>query len=405
MVDIGNFLKKGEEGQPAAYLVMMIALFLIIYAIILPSSEKEAIYNDQPGNAVFPAGNSMNYGGTYGGGKPLMNFFSDSPGYMKPFFNEVFQKSLASINLYSVEQQGFETLANNIQLENGDKVDFVFRVDNLNELQDAQLLFFVAGGDGELNVKLNGISILSGEVTSEMLPINLPKSMIGEMNRLTFEANSSGFFGIFSNNGYLLKDVIVARNYVTRNNYEIRQFVLSSQEYYNLNHMAMYFMLNCFRDENGRLAIRLNGNLIHDALTVCDAGVTEVDFAYGDLIEGRNVLEFLVDRGQYILENVVIEVDFSQAGYYKEYFTLNSADYQLLNAGANIILQARFLGGNKNAGTFYVNGFPVYFDTSLPEFTADLNGLVYDGKNVITIIPDTAFEMVALDIFLDRELT
>lgn len=376
---------------------MMIALFLIVYAILLPSSEKEAIYNNQPGNVVFPVGN--NYG-NYDSGRPSKNFFSDSPGYLKPFYDDVFQKNLASVNLYSVEQQDFENLANNIHLESGDKVDFVFRVDNLNELQDVQLLFFVASGSGEMNVELNGISILSGEVTSDLLPITLPKSMIGEMNKLTFKVKSSGFFGIFSNNDYVLKDIVLVRNYLTKNNYEVRQFVLSPREYFDLNRMSMYFMLNCFKDEDGRLGIRLNGNVVHDALTVCDAGITEVDFAYGDLVEGRNVLEFLIDKGQYTLENVVVEVDFSQAGYYKDYFIVDPVDYEFMNAGADVVLQARFIGGNRNEGTFYVNGFPVYFDTSLSEFTTNLNGLIYEGQNVITIVPDTAFEMVALDIFL-----
>ena len=39
-------------------------------------------------------------------------------------------------------------------------------------------------------------------------------------------------------------------------------------------------------------------------------------------------------------------------------------------------------------------------DTNFNEFLADISGLVYEGQNVVTIVPETAFEMVILDVFI-----
>ena len=74
--------------------------------------------------------------------------------------------------------------------------------------------------------------------------------------------------------------------------------------------------------------------------------------------------------------------------------------FEVVN-GADVVLQARFTNdGYIKAGTFFVNGYPVDFDTNRNEFITDLNGLIYEGQNVITVVPDTTFEMVTFDVFL-----
>ncbi len=395
------FFKRGQ-ALGAFYFVMMLALFLVIYIVLLPAQEKQLMMGEIP--APYPAYNTVP-------GAPLPSnshgiIFSDYPGSFQPYALSLIQKNLASIDLYSIEDKQYETLAGNILVESTlvkkDKAEFIFEIDDENALQDVKLLFFVAAHDGEMTIKLNGIKILSGEIVSDMLPVELPISVLGKANRLTFETSAPGLFAFMSKNSYLLKDVVLIKNYLIQNNYETRQFVLSQDEIYDLNRMSLIFRPNCMTlKDAGRLGIRLNGKLIHDAEIVCDAGIAEIDFSPADLIEGRNILEFGIDSGQYVLENVVLEGDYSSADFYKESFIIGPAEIDALRQGAKVVLQARFANdGYRKGGTFYINGFPVYFDTSFSEYTADLNGLVYEGKNFITIIPDTPFEMVSLDIFL-----
>lgn len=393
--------KKGAV-QGAAYLVMIIALLLVLYVILLPEHEKLELMGEG-GN--FPAGQ----GASIENGKLLDSshlLLTDSPGLMKPFLYDVTQRNLASVNLFSLEEQKYESIANNLHLEStvfkNDQVDFVFTVNDLNNLRDIKLLFFVIEGDGELVVKLNGARILSGEVTNEMLPLVLPSSMIGDVNTLTFEVKRPSVFQFVSSNEYTLKDVVLIKTYLVQNNYEARQFVLTGSELADINHMSLLYRLNCMTvNENGRIRIMLNGIIVHDTLTVCDAGITEVDFSLADLVDGRNVLEFFVDMGQYVLENPVIEIDYAQQDYYKYYFVMETPDIIDVLNGADVVLQARFVNdGYIKAGAFFVNGYPVDFDTNRAEFVTNLNGLIYEGQNVITVVPDTTFEMVTLDVFL-----
>mgnify|MGYP003967678095 FL=1 len=399
---ISGINKKGVMPG-AAYLVMIIALLLLMYTIMLPESEKREIMGEPSLGSYSGQGVPLENGQLLA---PSRNLLSDSPGLMKPFLYDITQRNLASVNLFSLEEQKYESLANNLHLESSvfknDQVDFVFTVDNLNTLRDVKLLFFVIEGEGELLVKLNGAKILSGEITNEMLPLVLPRSMIGDVNTLTIEVKKPSVFQFVSSNEYVLKDVVLIKNYLVQNNYEARQFVLSDLELADVNHMSLLYRLNCMTvDENGRIRLMLNGRLVHDALTVCDAGITEVDFSMADLIEGRNVLEFTVDKGQYVLENPIIEIDYAQQDYYRYYFVMEVPDiFEVVN-GADVVLQARFTNdGYIKAGTFFVNGYPVDFDTNRNEFITDLNGLIYEGQNVITVVPDTTFEMVTFDVFL-----
>lgn len=380
---------------------MMIALFLAIYVVILPDQEKAELLGEESYPGTFIG--SENIGSPKLAFRPLL---SDSPGLVKPYLQDVYQKNLASVNLFSLADQQYDTVTNNLHLESStfssDKAKYSFSLDNFEDLRDLKLLFFVVSSEGEMTIKLNGAKILSGEITSEMLPVVLPRSLLGETNELEFEVERPSLFQFVSSNEYLLKDVVLIKEYLVQNNYEARQFVLDEEDLRDLNHMSLLFRLNCMTyNEEGRIKVLLNGILVHDSLAVCDAGVTEVDFSPSDLVIGRNVLEFFVDKGQYVLENPVVESDYSQKEFYKSYFTLNPNDVMDILNGADVMLEAGFFNdGLLKSGVFIVNGYPVEFSTSRGDFVTDLNGLVYEGQNVITVVPDTVFEIVTLDIFL-----
>ncbi|GEM_PF-1135348 len=412
------FHKKGEgETRSASYLILMLALFLLVYMILLPSGEKELIIQDMGGVAignpttqVGPYGNNpVPYGGIDDGGFLLSNeglLFLDSPGLMRPLLQDVTQKPLASVNLFSIEQKRYETLAANIHLSSTlaskDTVEFIFTIDDLEDLSDVQLLFFILDGDGDLTVTLNGVTVLNGAVQTEQLPLTLPSSLLTTVNRLTFSVNKPGIFDFMFPNTYHLRDIVLIETHSVTNNVESRQFVLSDKDVYDLDHLSLLFRPNCFTvNEQGRLVIRLNNNLIHDALIVCDAGLVAIDFSPSDIVPGRNVLDFFIDQGQYTLENVVVEGDYATTNFYKASFDVDPPDMAAIFDGASVVLRASFLNdGYTKEGTIFVNGYPLPFDTHLNEFVANLDGLVYEGRNIISVLPDTTFEFINLEVFL-----
>jgi len=392
-------LLGSKRGQAEiSYFIMILAVILIAFVIMLPSSEKEAVFGDLgPIDSITPGGSS---------GTGFKNVLSESPGLMTPFHQEIIQRPLASVNLFAVESQDIEALATNLKLESSifieDEKEFIFKINDPENLEEVKLLFFLVENDGEFTVEVNGFEIFNGELTSEMIPIVIPKSYLKKNNRIVLRVERPAFYNFMFTDTYVLKDVSLVMNYMIENKYEQRHFVLSESELKNLNKITLYYLLNCQTiNQNTNILIRLNSKPVHDALLVCDAGVTGIDFNIGDLVEGRNVLEFNIDKGSYVLEQVLIEGDVAKEDFEKYYFTLQVADINALIHGAYATLEMKFLNdGFRKAGAIYVNGFPVYFDVAGADFVVDIDGLVYEGENTLVIVPNTAFEMLALNVFL-----
>ena len=395
-------LGKNAQAE-TSYVIMLIAIFMIVYVILLPEGQKESVF--------LPSGSEEPWitgaGGPTGiGGPSFKNLISESPGLLLPFSQKMIQKPLASVSLFSTTSQDTESLGASFDLASSvfgkESKEFLFKVDDLNSLEEIRLMFFVLRGDGELVVRLNGVEVLSGEITSEMLPITLPKNYIKKINRLEFEVISPGFFKFMFRNRYVLKDVSLVKDYVVENVVEQRTFILSPTERRNLNRLTLYYILNCFTlEEQGRLGIKLNGKMIHDGLVVCDAGFSSIDLNPMEMVEGRNVLEFGIDKGKYNLEQVLLEGDVAQDEFPKYDFIVQVPDMQSIFRGAHVTLQLKFLNdGFRKAGAVYVNGYPIYFDTNGNEVIEDVSGLVYEGQNTVVIVPQTAFETTALLAFL-----
>jgi len=397
------FSKKGQ-AENAASLVLIIGVFIIAYLVLMPVEDKREMMGESP----LPSQTNLPpLGQGYGSSLKVGNLLSENPGLMDPILETITQTNLASVDLFSVESQSFENIATNIHLENSlvseDEAEFTFVLDDLNNLEDVRLLFFVLDYNGELEVKLNGVKVLSGEITSDVLPITLPRSLLGRVNRLSFEVEGPNVFQFMTVNYYELKDVMLVKNYLVENNVEFRQFVLTEDELKNMNHASLVYRLNCMSLKyQGRIMVKLNGRVVQNSLAVCDAGFTEIDFSLVELVEGRNILEFGVDQGHYVMENLAVESDYSSQEYPRYYFSVQVETMEDIFDGDDITLQSNFENdGKRKSGTFYVNGYPIYFDTYTSEFTADLNGLIYEGQNVISIIPETKFEMLNLNVFME----
>ena len=75
-------------------------------------------------------------------------------------------------------------------------------------------MFFIIESEGEMTISLNGFKILNGEVTSDMLPIELPRSLIKKTNRLIIEVDKPSMFEFMFKDHYSLKDVTLIKTFV-----------------------------------------------------------------------------------------------------------------------------------------------------------------------------------------------
>ncbi len=394
-------VRRGQTAINAAWLIGMLVLFLIVYIILLPEADKDRLIND-------PSRLGQDYGSyypsdDYAPSSRGRNLLSEDPGFLTPLHQATIQP-LGAVRLYSVAEKIGETLASSLEVRRGffsrSDRDIVFRLDDLQELRDASLLFFPNEPRGDLIIYLNDEEIFNAPASSNDVPLHLPIYLLGKVNRLTFSVSSPGL-NFFQSNHYLLENLQLVKDYQREHVAEARSFVVSPQEFDSYTQFRLVYQMNCFTvTDSGTLQIILNGKVVAESLIVCDARETTVDLDPALLENGRNVLEFFVDRGQYVLEDLVLE-RFSGAAQHREYtFPLQLADLAGLDAGAHVFLSLRFVhDGLRKDATFFVNGFPVYVDTFDEYFEYDITPFVSEGRNVIRIVPYTPTNIVSMDVY------
>ncbi len=395
--------KRGQAPVPVSWLIGIIALFIMIYIILLPEGDKQALIND-PGSL---GQSTPSYPGIEPNirGNTFRILLSETPGIVYPLTNQIIDKPLASINLFSISDTRTEGLASRILVKSSSfsdtTKDLRFTIRDIQHLESAALLFLAKEQQGNLIIQLNGEEIFTGEVSSDDLPLQLPRTLLRQTNTLTFSVDSPGI-NIFTTNLYDLKDIQLITKSKIQNNREVRTFVLNTKERGSLQRLALFYFVNCFtRNEDGRLTVVLNGRVIQEGLVVCDAGQVAIDIQDIDVVEGRNVLEFLIDKGKYTLEQVVIQQETGHQQAQKFFFTLQIEDINRLIAGGFVNLELKFLrDGLRKTGTIFINGVPIYIDTYDDFFGYNITPYITEGINIIRIVPDIPLDIVSMDVIL-----
>ena len=399
-------MRKGQQsGVNASYLIAVIAVMFILYVILIPSGEKEALINDPSAVGQGSLGGSS-YGQGYGQptfGPGFITIFSESPGTLYPHLDQTLTKPLPSVHLFSLKQQSEESLAQSLTFSKsifgGDPKELVLKIPTVQDVEKVQLLFFVLKGEGNIIITLNGKEIFNADPSSANLPIELPRSLIGANNKLVFSVASSNFL---STNTYSIKDVIAVINHKQQHTKEIRTFALNSAERQTSQAATLFYVVNCFTArEQGRLRVSLNGRIIHEGIVVCDAGQSAVDLLPQDLFIGRNILEFEIDNGQFVLEQTHVDMLLGPQSFPSYFFTLQAQEYQAASRGAPVFLKTQFLNKDiRKVGTLFMNGFPIYIDTYDEVFIADITPFVTFGQNTIRLVPTTPLDIISLDVTL-----
>src|SRR3989344_258001 len=292
-------MKRGE-GSPVANFILMFALFIVVYLIILPPAAKEDIvYTGQEYDKVE--------------GKLL---FSQSPGLVRPFLKEVISTKLA------------RSLAVSTSVFSTKDEELMFDLQELNNLNQLSLIFLIQEGTGKLVLNINGQEFYNDYVTVNDLPIEIPlKALRAKDNVLTISASSPGL-RFLSANRYALKDIQIIKKFAVEHQREARSFIITPGESKDLVRSVLLFFINCLKVRDlGSLNIYLNGKEISNRFLTCDAGETELEINPDDIYEGENTLEFEVDKGEYILEQVFLEHELETEDYPKYFFTLQRGEF------------------------------------------------------------------------------
>lgn len=398
---------KGKRGDSsassAAAFILMMLLFLVIYIMVLPSSEKAKLVGDE--YVGYPGYSDYGDGPRVESGTGFRSLMSTSPGRVYPYLNDIVQQPLTAVRLFTDTRDNIITLADSIYTSKGffsDKSQtLTFNLENTN-IENAALYFFVINGEGRLNIKLNGAEIFNGEITNNDLPINLPVPFLRKSNRLTFESSSGlGFFGSAK---YELKDIKIVMKQVEANVLEKRTFVLTDAEYKNLEGLTLFYFTNCQRiQESGTMKIYLNNKLVDQRLVVCEAGPIGQDIDLINALSGANILEFEIDRGSYVLEQIYLEKRVSQRSFPLFNFYLQPDEfYDVEDYNRGVFVRMKFLNdGYRKSAAILVNGITLYVDTYGDQFNYDISDFIVEGENFIKIIPRTEFDILNLEVDLE----
>lgn len=428
--------KKGAitptPGTDIAALVLLIALFMIVYVLLLPPADRQDLLESNPN--YNNGGTSGDYNDSYYQGISLL---SASPGKLYPFERNTITKDFPPAILFTRTESDTINLASQIEVKRSPFSEqtrtYTFAADDLNDIINAKLFFFIQEGDGTFYVELNGQTIFEQELGTSDIPITLPVNALRANNNLKI-----GVKGIFWE-GYILKDVNIKFDKNYENTIVKRTFDLSASERNGAENVKLGYYLNCIKlGENGFLTILLNGRILTSDYVVCDIGKKTIDLPIEKLRTGENTIEFGIDQGDYELNDLTLELKVGKATYPTYNFELNDDYYFDINTDCystcrddcydycssddcfsaclndcdaectrgGVYLEMRFVNDDDNnrkkRGAITINEQQINFNTDKTLYTRDITNAIRRGDNIIKIVPQSNMEIGSLRIVFVR---
>lgn len=383
--------KRGSAPQSStqwvAALVSLIALYLLIYFFLLPKETQKELL----GEKETAEGETQK--------EVVKTLLMETPGMVYPYTKETSEKKISSVNLFSTLKTDVKTLANSLSISSSiitkNAQELNFELTDLESVKKLDLFFDVREHKGDLVVSINDNEIFSGEVRGAYdLPIELPIEYLQAKNVLRIQATSPGW-KFLTTNYYTLRDVKIIKNYQVENKRESRSFVLDEKK--KISDAKISFFVNCLEIgyDQGTLKVDVNRFNIYTSRVICDAGLREIDIPLDYLNNGQNMLQFEIDKGDYIIEQIELESRLESEEFPTYYFMLNEDE---LNK--EIRLKLEFEEEVTKRATILVNGKKIYLDTKTNKYEADISDWLREGENYIKIIPNIEFNLMHLEVSL-----
>ncbi len=390
--------KRGQinlpAGAAAALLVLFMALFILIYFILLPADERNILL--ELNESEDDVDDNLNIEGEV--------LLSKSPGQVYSYSENEIIKALAPINLFSKIETDIIELADRVLISKNlfiskDKT-FEFSLDS--NVEEAQLYFFVNSAKGNLIVEINGNVVYEGEVTSSEVPIKISGDYLKENNKLVLRLGS---FGLFSHK-YELSDVRIVQKIRSESKSASRTFVVGADDLENLKEVVLDYYIYCKDVANvGRMEIRLNGHiLMPEDIVVCEFTQPTLDIPIGYLVSGSNILEFEIDSGDYRVEQIEVGLLLKEKFFPKYNFDISRDDFEDVLDGDKQIMLGMALEGDKDQKAniwLSAHGETINMNTDEDEYIIDISDYVERGDNLLQVIPKNDFYIESLKIWIE----
>lgn len=215
--------------------------------------------------------------------------------------------------------------------------------------------------------------------------------------------------------------------------------------------------------KQGMLTLLLNNRLLSSNRAFCDVGLVSQDIDKNRLLSGVNTLEFKIDKGDYSIEDIILELEVAEKIFPKYEFNINDVQFEAIEGTCDEEDSFECLkdcrrdcredcrddcGGDDNIcyedckddcyddcqldcdisicdrdiiaklemnfkdergkrerkkATVTINEDEIHFDTHDKSFEVDISEFVRRGSNFIKIVPRVTFEIEHLRVFLEEE--
>src|SRR3989338_3131102 len=379
--------KKPASAATVSVLVALIALFMILYILLLPPAERAQLLDIPPpeeaGKEIVKAD------GKVLAKQKAETILSEKPGEVSLDIEDENLHNLNSVSLFVKSEAETIDLVNTISISRSsfsNKFQEVeFKLDDLNEIEELNLIFFAEEAKGKLFIDLNWNNVFNIVIDEGKLrSVKLPLRFLKQDNTIKFYAESPGFIFI-------------------SNRYDLRNVSLSRTEIDNLDKATLEYVLYCeeIGKREGRLKIIANDFLLYSDLVRCGQGFSKIEVDEEFLNEGDNDFEFSIDKGDYTLEQLKLVTKLRGGALLTYKFFLEDEEFDNVWDGrTEAKLKLIFGSDGEKSARFEINGESVRMKTDDNDFIRDISGLVKEGNNVIKIIPDDDFVIDLMEIVL-----
>ena len=385
--------KKAQVN--AAVLVAIIAGLIILYVLFLPAEETEKFLEEDFQEDENDEGDDE---------EEERVLLEESPGTLPYIKENEMEHIIPPMNLFISTSSEVIKDVNAIYIKNGmfDKKSKIVQFAVPDNSENLILSFDVAQSEGMLEVKLNGYELFNGQVSGNIDPISLPKAALREDNNIKLSVSDVGFM-FWKTNEYTIENLKIIGDVTdTSSRKGTGSFFLEGSEADNIKSAKLKFFPDCEVRRVARLDILINNYDILSSIPDCGMLQT-VEFSPFILVEGENRIEFRTDKGQYLIDRIVVKTELKDTPSYVQYFELDAGDIENIeDDDLDVNMTLVFIDDEtEKEADIIINGRK----TTMPlteeiAYSRNIDPYVEEGTNAIKILPKKTLEIREMKIEL-----
>ena len=391
------YKKRAQTATGAMWLIILIAVFIILYIILLPPKERQELIGENGTQ------NNTTMNETY----EKTTLLLEHPGtidYILPTQMTI-EHTVPSMNLYTIQQAKKLFEINSIYIKRAmfakEFKNITFKIKDIEHTSNVLFSSNIGKGSGRLIIYLNGKEIFD-KVPGQNIAIKLLKDYLKQGNNSLYITVSSPGLRFWAVNYYTLKDLKITADITDISKQKGEStFIISTTEKDNIEKSSLKYFVDCNQNV-GKLNISINKHTIFYSVPDCGL-VRSIEFPSYYLMSGSNKIVFKAGYGSYIIDNILIKTELKKPVYPIYYFEINETLYNETKTDKQIWLRIKFTNDidYKQAG-IYINGILTHIDTTSSEYTKDITPFIREGNNAIEIRPQTTLNMIELRVFYKK---